>query len=817
MNNHNHKKENSESNLDSSWSKTEGDSGVGSQDNVSLATGILAEQIRMREELDRLMRENEELRRNQDTFFRLLSESASVTSGEPFKAAVRILLMEEREERGLEAANAVGRQLTLQELEPLKKTFATLTDSAKGLENRFTQVSGLTETLTKQVEEIAERQKDFGELKVRMDQINAQRTWVDSKLQSLSKQRVVVERANIEAGRLNSLFWEMEEKVREIGLQNKMIAKTTDHLEELENRLRSSHESLQRIDHFESVLKESRESVEEMSKLGDEFRSRLKEFQESQRTIDEASIRTKEAAAIVKSMEATMNTILQHNGQLEVTKKMIDGFQENLTGVDKKVEKIHKQWNTVEKLEGKIVKIEDRIKGFQQDLFAAAHLDDELKKVLQKVSDIRQGETELRRAMETLEAKRADLISINTLAEDARNQSDLVINNLEYLKHRQDEIGQVGEKVDSLNRFLGQTNNRIRDVEGKLTGFSDLETKMGKLESMIIETDVKIQDQIARQPAIVALRNRIDETEQLSKDLDTKTRDLMQFGDKVNNLEMRFGELKRIEQDVQGLYGRILEQKEMVSKQEAQFRELHETHRQLVLEFAEAQEKIGGENLEVLAQFASNKERLRSLQDEINLGLKDINGHYSTIKKAEERLKKVDGFLIVLEEHMGSLEKRQTAMASLNVRIQDTFKAVEDLEGRMALLRNEKSVIHDARKSVETLHVLIKSVGERIESLKAEEQMIVKTQESVKDIAGVMGEVEDKFKLLAQERLFIKDAQVQIQNLGLMVDDLKTQIKTVTEEEVKITDAVSKASELEFLIGEAESAIANLKRAKSKG
>lgn len=817
MKKYNEKKENPESNLESSWSKAEGDSGDGSQDAVSLATGMLAEQIRMREELDRLMRENEELRRNQDTFFRLLSENASVTSGEPFRAAVRTLLKEEREELGLEAAKGVGRPPTLEELEPLKKTLTTLADSAKGLEGRFTQVSGLTQSLTKQVEEMAEKQKDFGELKVKMDQINAQRTWVDSKLQSLSKQRVVVERANIEAGRLTSLFWEMEEKVREIGLQNKMISKTTDHLEELETRLRSSHENLQRIDRFESVLKESRESVEEMSKLGEDFRSRLKEFQESQRTIDEASNRTKEAAAIVKSMEATMNTIMQHNGKLEITKKMIDGFQENLIGVDKKIEKIHKQWNTVEKLEGKIVTIEDRIKGFQQDLFAAAHLDDELKKVEQKVSDIRLGETELRRAMETLEAKRADLVSINTLAEDARNQSDLVINNLEFLKHRQDEIGQVGERVDSLNRFLGQTNNRIRDVEGKLTGFGELETKMGKLESLIMETDVKIQDQIARQPALAALCNRIDETDQLSKELDTKTRDLMKFGEKVNNLEIRLGELKRIELDVQGLYARILEQKETVSKQEAHFRELHETHRQLVLEFAEAQEKIGGENLEVLAQFASNKERLRTLQDEINLGLKDIHGHNSTIKTAEERLKKVDGFLIVLEEHMGSLEKRQLAMSGLTVRIQETFKAVEDVEGRMALLRSEKNVIHDARKSVETLHVLIKSIGERIESLQAEEKMIIKTQESVKGIAGVMGEVEDKFKLLAQERLFIKDAHIQIQNLGLMVDDIKTQIKTVTEEEVKITDALSKASELEFLIGEAESAIANLKRTKGKG
>ena len=49
-----------------------------------------------------------------------------------------------------------------------------------------------------------------------------------------------------------------------------------------------------------------------------------------------------------------------------------------------------------------------------------------------------------------------------------------------------------------------------------------------------------------------------------------------------------------------------------------------------------------------------------------------------------------------------------------------------------------------------------------------------------------------------------------------MVDDLKTEIRNAAEEERKITEAVSKASELEFLIGEADSAIANLRRLKPK-
>jgi hypothetical protein len=49
-----------------------------------------------------------------------------------------------------------------------------------------------------------------------------------------------------------------------------------------------------------------------------------------------------------------------------------------------------------------------------------------------------------------------------------------------------------------------------------------------------------------------------------------------------------------------------------------------------------------------------------------------------------------------------------------------------------------------------------------------------------------------------------------------MVGDLKAAIKNASEEEGRILEAVGKASELEFLIGDAEAAIANLKRLKGK-
>ena len=94
-------------------------------------------------------------------------------------------------------------------------------------------------------------------MKDKLDQINAQRAWIDGKVQSLGKQRMVVERAHLEAGKLNKLFWEMEERIREMEQQAKVVARAQGNMEALEARLRESeparsvevvHESTHRAD-----------------------------------------------------------------------------------------------------------------------------------------------------------------------------------------------------------------------------------------------------------------------------------------------------------------------------------------------------------------------------------------------------------------------------------------------------------------------------------------------------------------------------------------------------------------------------------------
>src|SRR4051794_37112602 len=80
-----HKEENEQ--MDSSWSLSQ-------SSEAQETAGLMAEHIRMRADLDRMAKENDELRRSHDALYRLLSEKTTAKPELDIKAAVRSVLTE---------------------------------------------------------------------------------------------------------------------------------------------------------------------------------------------------------------------------------------------------------------------------------------------------------------------------------------------------------------------------------------------------------------------------------------------------------------------------------------------------------------------------------------------------------------------------------------------------------------------------------------------------------------------------------------------------------------------------------------------------
>ncbi|MBF0170727.1 MAG: hypothetical protein HQK87_06530, partial [Nitrospinae bacterium] len=100
-------------------------------------------------------------------------------------------------------------------------------DETRAAEQEITETSRKAAELA---EEVDRRKKD-------LDAVNRLVEHINSKIKGLSLQRVIVERANEEAGKLNVLFWDMESRIKRLTEENKLVRKAEKNLVRLESML----------------------------------------------------------------------------------------------------------------------------------------------------------------------------------------------------------------------------------------------------------------------------------------------------------------------------------------------------------------------------------------------------------------------------------------------------------------------------------------------------------------------------------------------------------------------------------------------------
>ena len=96
---------------------------------------------------------------------------------------------------------------------------------------------------------------NYKTLKRELDGLHLLNEHVDQKTKSLNQQRVIVEKANEDAGRLNILVWDMDSKVKKIRDEAKLLKSADHNVNRLEHMLDSVSSQVQDVVNMKDLLK----------------------------------------------------------------------------------------------------------------------------------------------------------------------------------------------------------------------------------------------------------------------------------------------------------------------------------------------------------------------------------------------------------------------------------------------------------------------------------------------------------------------------------------------------------------------------------
>ncbi len=187
-----------------------------------------------------------------------------------------------RREKGVgEILQANGDAATvLSSLESAQKRANELTDSVETVTNRVEVMQETTSVLGRKIDGIDHEMKSYSVLKEKIDGLNSLSEYVKSKIKSLENQKVVVERANEEAGKLNTLTWKINADLKQLQSKYSALEKIEKNISTVREMLDSSKAAITEIRDFRKHVDEASGKIDEMRKIDQELGGKLQAFQE---------------------------------------------------------------------------------------------------------------------------------------------------------------------------------------------------------------------------------------------------------------------------------------------------------------------------------------------------------------------------------------------------------------------------------------------------------------------------------------------------------------------------------------------------------
>jgi len=371
-------------------------------------------------------------------------------------------------------------------------------------------------------------------------------------VKSLENQRVVVEKANEEAGKLNALTWRLDSEIKHLQEGPFPIGKDRKEHHRIDAMFEESRASISEIRRFEKFMLQTTQKIEDIRTLDAQLDQKLQQFQKYSAHVDEVKERAHEVHTMARNTEAILNTLNKHSQMLEKTHSEVLDYERALDKIKVRIEEVGREWNTIDSFTQRIAGIESQM----------GAMDSRLDATLKKAKDVETAETKLQ--------------SVHALIEDTCAKEEQVYKyraEIDKTKHRMDEFAlnaaaleekmvavwtprkrrsrPLRKKIDELKAISEKTGERINQAEEKARIIVEVEHKIENLGAMVADVDGRINAQLQRQAMIDKTEKRLDQLNYLLGDINMKIQGLTKDQKVVDDLTAQLSAISVQSQEAQ--------------------------------------------------------------------------------------------------------------------------------------------------------------------------------------------------------------------------------------------------------------------------
>ena len=701
----------------------------------------------------------------------------------------------------LDAVRSTGVQLT-SEFQRLRDTSreakedsASAMESVKEIEKKLGPLVQLQE-LSKNTEE-------------RLASLNALAEHVSQKAKALEAQKHAVERAVVEANRLNEMVWNMDVQIAKINEGSKNLSRAEETVTRMEKLAQETSAQLSAATtareewsrEFARLDKDSRALSEYLKTTVERLAVDKKEF-------DQFDHRLRALSGGVAEAEARMDGVLQKDKQLAIMNQRADELSKAFQTLNAQADEMTRKQAALDALGERLAQVDEMGRRTQSQHDALKQSRQEIEQLRADIAEFHKAHAAAAQLRDKLSHDRASLEAFGERATallsrtpELDSKMDAVLSKLATVEEGAKAATRLGEVTAELDAQLTRVGARLQFIE-------KLEGRINNLHVVTSDVDRKLTEQLGR-------RNEIDSLKSLCDTLGTQVMDVQQKLDSVAVMQARLApitsqiatlqsSLEKSEQLAQS----VKQEESVVHEQKARLTELVEQGRNLAAETAE--------RLKQVQTVSDDLSRAGAIKEELLTELARVQSRQrdavTQTDAAEDQLKRAETMVKQLEQRRTQLAFSEKKIATFEQRLNELGRATEVVDQKLKAIAERDALVQAVKAEVESVHKISSRSKADLQFVTDHRTEVSDLRAKVEDLLGRVSDTDTKIAAIEARRKMVEEVQTRANAITNLLDDINVNLEMLGEQRAVIDHVGEKLARLDFMVQEAQNTLRALQR-----
>ena len=401
---------------------------------------------------------------------------------------------------------------------------------------------------------------------------------VSQKAKALDSQRSTVERAVVEANRLNEMVWNMDVQINRLNEGMKEAYRSEETIGRIETLVQQTNTTAQGVTKArDDLARESARFEKDGRVLVDSMRASLERVALEKKAFEALDLRLRALQGSVREAEARMEALGAKERNLSQLHQKADVLNESFQGLSVQAEDLAKKQAGLDTLHDRLAQVEELAKrtALQHETLKQGR--QELETLNGDIHEFHKSHAQVAELRDKLAADRDALEAFSermTGFMGRTPQLDATLNAINGKLALADEgikqTARLGELTGELDAQMGRLSARTQFVD-------KLETRINDLHTLTTEVDGKLAEQLARRSELDTLKSQCDAVLTQTLDAQQKIESVAARQRKLLPVSNRLSALEAKIEGTQSRFKEVLQDEAVLREQETRLAECVET------------------------------------------------------------------------------------------------------------------------------------------------------------------------------------------------------------------------------------------------